>query len=110
MTKKILLLLSLLVVLACSTTSTKSLAILATQTATAQPTQTAAVTPGVCEVVTGVDGGTVNLRACGSTSCAVVDIVTEGKRLDIVTPGLWTQVTTEDGATGWINSNYCKGQ
>ena len=74
------------------------------------PTSTAAriATAEACRVNTGVDGGTVNLRACGSVACGVLDIVTEGERLTIVTAGTWTQVTTADGVTGWVNSNYCK--
>jgi uncharacterized protein YgiM (DUF1202 family) len=80
-------------------------------TATAQPSRTATNTAAVnCEVKTGIDGGTVNLRACGGVSCAVLDIVTEGERLTILTAGNWINVTTEDGVTGYINSNYCKGK
>lgn len=73
-------------------------------------TSTAAriATAEACEVYTGVDAGTVNLRACGSVACGVLDIVTEGERLTIVTAGAWTQVTRADGVTGWVNSNYCK--
>jgi hypothetical protein len=77
---------------------------------TAEPSSVPTVTPRACEVVTGFDAGTVNLRACGSTSCAVMDILTEGESLNIVTAGLWVNVTTEDGVTGWLNSNYCKGE
>ena len=65
-------------------------------------------TAEACRVNTGVDAGTVNLRACGSVACGVLDIVTEGERLTIVTAGAWTQVTRADGVTGWVNSNYCK--
>jgi uncharacterized protein YgiM (DUF1202 family) len=74
------------------------------------PTSTAAriATAEACRVNTGVDAGTVNLRACGSVACGVLDIVTEGERLTIVTAGAWTQVTRADGVTGWVNSNYCK--
>lgn len=75
-------------------------------TRTAQPSQTA--TTATCRIYTGVDGGTVNLRTCGGTSCAVLDILTEGESLDIVKAGAWVNVTTEDGVTGWLNSNYCK--
>jgi uncharacterized protein YgiM (DUF1202 family) len=52
----------------------------------------------------------VNLRSCAGTSCAVLDIVTEGERLTILTAGNWTHVTTEDGVSGWLNSKYCKGK
>jgi len=77
-------------------------------TQTARPTATN--TPEVCNVQTGIDGGTVNLRTCAGTSCAVLDIVTEGERLTVLTAGNWTQVTTEDGVSGWLNSKYCKGK
>jgi uncharacterized protein YgiM (DUF1202 family) len=79
-------------------------------TQTAQPTQTATITPWACVVTTGIDGGTVNLRRCGGTDCEVLDIVTEGERLTILTAGAWANVTTSGGVTGWINSNYCKGK
>lgn len=81
-------------------------------TATAQPSRmpTQIQTPTVCNVQTGIDGGTVNLRTCGGVSCAVLDIVTEGERLTILTAGAWMNVTTEDGVTGWLNSKYCKGK
>jgi SH3-like domain-containing protein len=78
-------------------------------TRTAQPSQTATTaTPGTCRIYTGVDGGTVNLRTCGGTSCAVISVLSEGASLDIVQAGAWLNVTTEDGVTGYINSNFCK--
>lgn len=84
-----------------------------THTQTARPTATD--TPSLCNVQTGIDGGTVNLRTCGGTSCAVLDVVTEGERLTILEAGaptgyasLWMNVTTADGVTGWLNSKYCK--
>lgn len=80
----------------------------------ADPTQPAQATntakPDTCKVITGIDGGTVNLRSCAGTSCAVADILTEGESLDIVTAGLWVNVTNADGVTGWLNSKYCKGK
>lgn len=79
-----------------------------TQTQTARPTATN--TPEVCNVQTGIDGGNVNLRTCGGTSCGVVQVLTEGERLTIRKAGNWTQVTTADGVTGWLNSKYCKGK
>jgi len=75
-------------------------------TQTAQPSQTA--TTATCRIYTGIDGGTVNLRTCGGTSCGVVAVLSEGASLDIVEAGLWANVTTEDGLTGWLNSTYCK--
>ena len=77
-------------------------------TSTAQPSRIA--TAEACKVYTGVDAGTVNLRACGSIACEVLDTLTEGESLTIVKAGLWTQVTRADGVTGWLNSKYCKGK
>ena len=77
-----------------------------TRTAQAVPTATEAAK--TCEVITGVDRGTVNLRSCAGTACNVLDIVTEGESLTIVTAGLWLNVKTLDGVTGFINSMYCK--
>ncbi len=80
----------------------------------AQPTNTASsvptVTPWVCAIQTGINGGTVNLRTCAGTSCGVVKVLTEGERLTIRKAGAWMNVTTEDGVTGWLNSKYCKGK
>ncbi len=73
-------------------------------------TPTSTARPATCEIKTGVDGGTVNLRTCAGTSCGVLDILTEGERLDILTAGSWVQVTNADGVTGWLNSKYCKGK
>lgn len=81
-------------------------------TPTAQPSRTPTPTtaPTVCYVQTGIEGGAVNLRTCAGVSCVVLDIVTEGERLTVLTAGAWTHVTTEDGVTGYINSKYCKGK
>ncbi len=79
-------------------------------TQTAQPAHTSTARPATCEVITGVDGGTVNLRKCAGTSCEVKRILTEGERLTIITAGLWVNVTTEGGVTGWLNNKYCKGK
>lgn len=75
-------------------------------TQTARPTATD--TPSVCNVQTGIDGGTVNLRSCGGTSCGVLEVMTEGERLTVITSGAWMNVTTESGLTGWLNSKYCE--
>jgi len=65
--------------------------------------------PETCTVVTGIDEGTVNLRACAGAACgAVLDILTEGEMVRIITPGEWLNVTTESGVTGWLKSNYCR--
>jgi len=65
-------------------------------------------TADTCKVYTGIEGGTVNLRECEGVACGdVVDILTEGESLKIITAGLYVNVTTESGATGWLNSKYC---
>lgn len=79
-----------------------------TQTQTAKPTQTN--TPEVCNVQTGIEGGTVNLRTCAGVSCTWLGYVTEGERLTVNTSGAWINVTTKNGVTGWLNSKYCKGK
>lgn len=79
----------------------------------ADPTQThvvptATAKPETCKVYTGVEAGTVNLRACAGTSCGVIDILTEGESLTIITAGEWVNVTNADGIKGWLNSKYCE--
>lgn len=76
---------------------------------------TATLTPAeaaqVCTLTTGISNGTVNLRACPGAACgAVLDILTEGASLAIVSTGEYVNVTTESGVTGWLNSKYCKGK
>jgi hypothetical protein len=78
-------------------------------TNTAQALPTATSTPDTCKVYTGVEAGAVNLRACPGAACgAVLDILTEGASLTIITAGEYVNVTTESGVTGWLNSKYCK--
>lgn len=92
------------------------------------PTQTARIDPPsptvtpfppeTCKVNTGIEDGTVNLRACAGAACGpVLDILTEGEtlRVNIITAGestgyasLYVNVTTESGVSGWLNSKYCK--
>lgn len=111
MTKRILKLFLLLVVAIGLYMATNAKAdggaVVVTQTAQ-PPTMTEAAQ--VCNIKTGVDNGAVNLRSCAGTSCGVLDILTEGESLDILSAGLWMRVTTSRGFTGWINSNYCKGK
>jgi uncharacterized protein YgiM (DUF1202 family) len=77
-------------------------------TQTEQATNTAK--PDTCKVITGIDGGTVNLRSCAGTSCAVLDILNEGEtlRMNILTAGKWINIISKRGVTGWLNSKYCK--
>lgn len=112
MTKKILVMLLLLAAgFYAMTAKAKGDRVASDPTSTAQPSRTATSTAAAgCEVITGVEAGTVNLRSCAGTSCGVLDILTEGERMDILTAGAWVNVTTEDGVTGWLNSKYCKGK
>ena len=73
----------------------------------AQPTQTEAAR--TCIVITGIESGMVNLRACPGAACgSVLSILTEGERLTIITAGEYLNVTTESGVTGWLNKKYCE--
>jgi hypothetical protein len=79
----------------------------ASRSPTANPLPTAPAE--TCRVHTGVDNGTVNLRECKGVACgAVLDILTEGSSLTILTTGEWIHGTTAGGVTGWLNSKYCK--
>ena len=80
-------------------------------TKTAQPSPTMTPTAPACTVTTGINNGTVNLRECEGAACgAVLDILTEGESVTILTAGLYVKVTTDNGVTGWLNSKYCKGK
>ncbi len=84
-----------------------------TPTAPRSPTATLTATEAAqrCTLTTGIHNGTVNLRACPGAACgAVLDILTEGASLTIITAGDYVNVTTESGVTGWLNSKYCKGK
>jgi ABC-type transporter MlaC component len=53
----------------------------------------------------------VNLRECKGAACgAVVDVLTEGESLIIVSASEWINATTQGGITGWVNKKYCKGK
>lgn len=93
-------------------------AAVATETPTATPspaeaapaTSTAAAKPG-WQVCTGVERGTVNVRACAGMGCGVVMVLEEGRAVrlsgvDDVQPGSgrWLMITSP--REGWINANY----
>lgn len=84
-----------------------------TPTATQSPTPTTSPTQAAqtCTVSTGIEGGAVNLRECKGAACgAVVDVLTEGESLIIVSASEWINATTQGGITGWVNKKYCKGK
>jgi hypothetical protein len=115
MTKKVLTLLLLFAVVAglYAMTATAKGDGVSGPTQTAQPSQIPTPTEAaqICTVTTGISNGAVNLRACPGAACgAVLDILTEGESLTILTAGLYVNVKTEDGLTGWLNKKYCKGK
>ncbi|PWH18191.1 MAG: hypothetical protein DDG60_00790 [Anaerolineae bacterium] len=61
-----------------------------------------------CVIRSGMDGGRVNLRACGSVSCPVLAVLTEGDALEVIQPGVWVTVRTPDGLTGYVYVRYCQ--
>ena len=104
-----------ILLLACSLTNgaTSGAAILAASTESPQrdetpkATQSPTPTPQRCTVDTGQPQGRLNLRACSSTDCAVIEVLAEGDRLTILAAGDWLNVQTETGAAGFVNSKYC---
>ena len=65
-------------------------------------------TPTTSPLRCAVTAGYLNFRACGATSCDVIEVLEEGARLTILELGDWLQVQTDDGAIGWAYSKYCK--
>jgi uncharacterized protein YgiM (DUF1202 family) len=103
-----------LLMLACSTSIVQSTATpvpTAWQANTAVPSLTPA--PQVCQIETGFEAGTVNLRTCGGTTCPSATILHEGERLTRTLPQAvdgWVPVRNSSGLSGWVNSRYCKGE
>lgn len=54
----------------------------------------------------------VNLRACPGLDCVILDTLTGGQSVTVITTqaapdgGTWSNVTTQTGQTGWVNSRY----
>ncbi len=89
------------------TTAETSAAIKPAQLAQLATAQTAI--PANCTVIA---LKTLNLRAMAGTSSPVIAILKHGDQLTILPDppqGNWIHVQAQDH-TGWINSNYCKGQ
>lgn len=77
---------------------------------TAQPTNTTqpTMTPPACVVIA---SDALNMRGGPGLSYGVIAWLKPGERLTILqTRGAWLEVQTDQGARGWINSNYCKGK
>ncbi|HEY3311206.1 MAG TPA: SH3 domain-containing protein [Anaerolineales bacterium] len=66
------------------------------------------VKPARCVIQTGVTGGRVNLRSCGSLACSVLAVLAEGEPVIILEPGPWQHVKTGNDLTGYVYSDYCK--
>jgi len=99
----------LLLMLACS--STAPIAVVSQPISTRAPPATPA--PQLCQINTGVEAGTVNLRTCGGTYCPIATILHEGDTLIQTAPETadgWTPVRSSGGLQGWVNSKYCKGK
>lgn len=75
---------------------------------TSQPTTSPTLAATSCTVKTGVPAGFLNLRTGPGTEYAVIRVLSEGERLQIVTWGDWNEVTATDGVSGYVNSNYCR--
>lgn len=60
----------------------------------------------VAIISTGYQNGTVNLRACPSTACAVVSVLAEGTAITVAsgTGEPWRQILSPAGA-GWLYKN-----
>ena len=71
---------------------------------TLKPTQTPTPSPQRCIVTAGY----LNFRACGATSCDVIEVLEEGDRLTVINAGSWYHVKTDDGAPGYVKSTYCE--
>jgi uncharacterized protein YgiM (DUF1202 family) len=117
--KRVLYLMLLPLVLACSlttplTTRNQAGAMLParepTETSRTQPVQLQAApspTPATCTVTAEV----LHLRACAGFHCAVTDWLEQGDILTLLATSTdWYQVQTPAGETGWVHSKYCGGQ
>ena len=109
--------LAVLLVISCSLTNPEALSAAIVKMPPKRPQnadtlkseQTPTTSPQRCTVDTGTAQGRLNLRACPGTNCGVIFVLDEGDRLTILELGEWLQVQTDDGGTGYINSNYCRG-
>lgn len=50
---------------------------------------------------------TLNLRECPGKSCQVVALLYRGERIKVLTQdGVWSEIETKQGRTGWVASRY----
>lgn len=79
-----------------------------TQTATAQPSPTGTATAGAACIVS---ADSLNLRNGAGLSHSVIAWPQLGAVLTMTGKqrGVWIEVTTAQGLTGWVHKKYCKG-
>ena len=63
--------------------------------------------PEHCTVETEYEQGKVNLRVGPGTAFDVLVVLQEGDKLEVLTFGDWLKVSSANGLSGYINSNYC---
>lgn len=100
---KMLFVLLPLLVMACALTTQNTAISLQPSPATLTPAQK------MCQVKTGIEAGTLNLRTCGGTYCPTKTILHEGETLTQTDPEAvdgWIPVRNSGGLQGWANSKY----
>jgi uncharacterized protein YgiM (DUF1202 family) len=100
---KLLFVLLPLLVTACALTAQSAAISMQPSPATLTPTQ------NMCQVKTGIEAGTLNLRTCGGTYCPTATILHEGETLTQTDPeavGGWIPVRNSGGVQGWANSKF----
>ncbi|MFZ5910402.1 MAG: SH3 domain-containing protein [Chloroflexota bacterium] len=73
---------------------------------TMDPQPAAAAARSSCTVT----AESLNLRAGPGTAYPVLTWLSAGQVLTVLEAGPWLEVQTAGGLTGYVNSNYCKGQ
>lgn len=102
--------LAFVLVMACSLTDVQSRSNTGTSAQllfTKQPLSTHVPTSTPTATTCTVTAQHLNVRACGATTCAVLDTLDNGDRITVITLGDWYEVQTATGAA-WLNSKYCK--
>jgi uncharacterized protein YgiM (DUF1202 family) len=63
--------------------------------------------PLMCQVRTGIDVGSLNLRSGAGTQYSVVRVLAEKELLTVIARGAWLEVQDPQGNHGFVNSKYC---
>ena len=99
-----------LIVLACTLTTQSA----AMTLPIARQTNPATVTPApqllrLCQVKTGFEAGTLNLRTCGGTYCPTATVLHEGEimiQTEAKAVDGWRALETAAGVEGWAKEKY----